>query len=65
MDEAVKGREYGCLCCKCKNRHDLLTWVNMGMAIALLFYSVFAFINFFNSIGVGFFFQFLLPAYFA
>ena len=64
-DKNSGNKEYGCLCCKCKNRHDLLVWINMGMAIALIIYAFYSFIAFWDAIGGGVILNLLLPIYFA
>ena len=51
--------------CKCDNWHDILIWVNFGLALDMMIFGVFAFLTLgafkFNS---GFFLQLIFPVYY-
>ena len=57
-------KTYCIWCCKCRNRHEILTWVNLFLAMELCVYAVFSFINIFAWFGDSFFMNILFPVYY-
>ena len=50
--------------CKCDNWHDILIWINFGMAIDLIVFGVLTFLTAFIHIGSGWFLTVLFPVYY-
>ena len=66
MGDKDKDQTYCIWCCKCKNRYEILTWVNLFMALSLCTYAFFNFINIFAWFGGGqLFMNVVFPFYYA
>jgi hypothetical protein len=60
-----KEKVYCFWCCKCKNRHDFIVWINLLLAVTLIVYSFFSFINIFAWLSDTIFINILFPIYYA
>jgi len=50
--------------CKCDNWHDILIWINFGMAIDMIVFGVFSFLSIVGWFGPGFFLSIIFPIYY-
>jgi hypothetical protein len=48
----------------CKTYHDWVIWINVGLAIELVVFGIFSFINVFRLLSTGVIVELLFPIYF-
>ena len=59
-----KKEGYGALCCKCKDRTEVIIKVNLFMSVAMIVYAFFSLINVFNWFSSMIFINILFPLYY-